>query len=284
VTAQTASKCAWAGLLTCALALPSCGGADEAFPAPPAAPSAVVQPFAISVRPAGLMGGEDAVATITLTLAAGSGGATVQLSSSDNVAVIPQSVVVPAGAVTASVPISTRAVPADTSVLLRAAASGRTVEDTLSVWAVVPDFFSWHSDTGDWVGQGGTLRLVSGRAQFSAVCDGNRIRVNVDPGHWSAEFSGPQGTRLRVGTYENAAQSPFAGASPGMSVGGDGRGCGRVDGRFVVREFELSPVGEVRQFWVTFEQRCDGTAPRLVGDVRVTAPALSPGIVKSCVK
>jgi hypothetical protein len=232
-----------------------------------------------------MMGGEEAVATVTLTIAAGSGGTTVQLSSSNDAVTLPPSAVVPAGAVTVMVPVATRAVAVDTPVVLRATAAGRTVEETIDVWAVLPTFFSFHSDLGEFVGQGGTMRLVPGAAQFAALCDGNRIRVDIDRGRWSTEFSGAAGTRLRVGAYEDAAESPFAGTRPGMRVGGDGRGCGRVAGRFVVREIDLSPTGEVRQFWVTFDQRCENGTGHLVGDIRVTAPpVIQTPFTQSCVR
>jgi hypothetical protein len=81
----------------------------------------------LTVSPATVNGGTSSTGTVTLQSAAPNGGAVVQLFSSSSVATVPASITVPAGAATATFPISTSSVAADTAAtisgLLRLSAS-----------------------------------------------------------------------------------------------------------------------------------------------------------------
>lgn len=68
--------------------------------------------FSLSVNPGTVVGGNPATGAVTLNAPAGSGGATVSLSSSRAEATVPVSVTVPAGQSSASFPVNTMAVPA----------------------------------------------------------------------------------------------------------------------------------------------------------------------------
>jgi hypothetical protein len=72
----------------------------------------------LAVSPASVSGGTSSTGTVTLQSAAPSGGAVVQLFSSSSVATVPAGITVPAGAATASFPISTSSVTADTAVTI----------------------------------------------------------------------------------------------------------------------------------------------------------------------
>jgi hypothetical protein len=73
---------------------------------------------ALMVSPTTVNGGTSSTGTVTLQSAAPSGGAVVQLFSSNAAATVPASITVPAGADSATFPISTTSVTADTAVTI----------------------------------------------------------------------------------------------------------------------------------------------------------------------
>ena len=83
---------------------------------PPA--SATPPLVAVSVAPTIVDGGTSSTGTVTLQSAAPAGGAVVQLFSSNAAASVPASVTVPAGASSATFPITTASVSAETSVVI----------------------------------------------------------------------------------------------------------------------------------------------------------------------
>jgi hypothetical protein len=78
----------------------------------------------LALNPASVTGGSSSVGTVTLNMAAPSGGAGVFLSSSNAAATVPQSVVVPAGQTSASFTATTSAVSASTSATITASLGG----------------------------------------------------------------------------------------------------------------------------------------------------------------
>ena len=92
----------------------------------------------LSVNPTAVQGGSSSTGTVTLTIAAPTGGATIALSSSDPaVASVPASVTIPAGATTATFPITTNTVANSTSVTLTGSFNGtRTAVLSVSVAGV----------------------------------------------------------------------------------------------------------------------------------------------------
>lgn len=53
-----------------------------------------------------------------------------------------------------------------------------------------------------------------------------------------------------------------------MDVYGNGRGCNRVAGRFLVSHLALAPDGTVQRLAIDFEQHCEGGPAALFGSVR----------------
>ncbi len=88
----------------------------------------------LSLNPTSVVGGNSSTGTVTLTAPAPSGGFVVNLSSSNtNVATVPNTVTVPAGATSATFTVSTRAVTSTTSVTITASANGVSRTATLTV-------------------------------------------------------------------------------------------------------------------------------------------------------
>ena len=88
----------------------------------------------ITVTPATVKGGTNSLAQITLTAPAPAGGLVVKLmSSKPRVATVPASVQIPAGAVSASVPIKTRHVRSSTILVVSASLNGTIRLSNLTV-------------------------------------------------------------------------------------------------------------------------------------------------------
>lgn len=88
----------------------------------------------LSLNPTSVVGGNSSTGTVTLTAPAPSGGFVVNLSSSNtNVATVPSTVTVPAGATSANFTVSTQAVSSATSVTITASVGGVSRTATLTV-------------------------------------------------------------------------------------------------------------------------------------------------------
>ena len=88
----------------------------------------------LSLNPTSVVGGNSSTGTVTLSGPAPSGGFVVSLSSSNtNVATVPSTVTVPAGATSANFTVSTQAVSSATSVTITASAGGVSRSATLTV-------------------------------------------------------------------------------------------------------------------------------------------------------
>jgi len=138
------------------------------------------------------------------------------------------------------------------------------------------------SDAGDFIGQGQTAAFSSPSDTFLVNGNGNAMRVDVHPADypnefWQLELAAPAGRQLTPGTYANAARWPFqSAAQPGLSVFGDGRGCNTLTGSFTVLSAVYGPYGYPINFDATFEQHCEGFAPALRGEVKVSNPNPPP--------
>ena len=182
---------------------------------------------------------------------------------------------VPAGKDNAEISGTAQQVSVDRNVTVTAtAAVGQVATTTFSLWTILPTFFSYASEEGDYIGVGRVRRLTPPYREFSAACVDNAARFTFrDDANlpWFAEFQAPKGVPLRVGTYEGATRPPaLRDTDPGLDISGEFRGCNHLTGRFTIREADFSPSGQVRQFWATFEQHCESRTPALYGDVRVT--------------
>ena len=66
------------------------------------------------------------------------------------------------------------------------------------------------------------------------------------------------GTALTPGVYEMAQRASFAQPGhPGIDIGGDGRGCNTITGRFQVKDYTRDATGVVSAT-ISFEQHCEG--------------------------
>jgi hypothetical protein len=107
--------------------------ATAAAPTPPPT-GATAALTAVAVDPASVVGGAASTGTVTLSAAAPAGGATVNLTSNaTTAATVPASVVVPAGATSATFPVTTNAVAAATPVTVTASLGAATATATLTV-------------------------------------------------------------------------------------------------------------------------------------------------------
>jgi hypothetical protein len=81
---------------------------------------------------------------------------------------------------------------------------------------------------------------------------------------WHLDFSTEQlGVPLGIGVYNDAQRAAFAQPGrPGLSVGGDGRGCNQISGRFQIHEYVLER-GDVQRALISFEQHCE-RGPRVL--------------------
>jgi hypothetical protein len=111
------------------------GGAD-AFIAKLSAQAPIV-PSALTLNPATVTGGQPTSGTITLSAPAPAGGATITLSSSSNVAAVPASVLIAAGATSAGFTVSTLAVTSPSAATISGTYNGASQSATLTVTAAV---------------------------------------------------------------------------------------------------------------------------------------------------
>jgi hypothetical protein len=135
-------------------------------------------------------------------------------------------------------------------------------------------------EPGEFVVGGRTVRVDAADARFSAEHADGRVKVDLwADTYWRAAFAAPVNLPLLPGIYlyEEATRFGF-GIGPTLDVSGEGRGCNRITGRFLVREAVFAIDGTVEQFAVDFEQRCDAAGPALFGSLRIASnvPPASP--------
>lgn len=102
------------------------------------------------------------------------------------------------------------------------------------------------SDPGDYIVQGVDQTITPAQATFQIASNfANGVSVSVTgPGFsfwWRLDFAAAGNQPLAVGAYESAQRFPFVSGN-GLDVGGSGRGCNRLTGRYVVREIELHTI------------------------------------------
>ncbi len=129
------------------------------------------------------------------------------------------------------------------------------------------------SESGDFVGAGRDVTFDSPSA-FRIRGTKRYVEIDAEEGEhrFSFDFSAPSGQVLEVGEYSGTER--FSGEhSPGLDVSGDGRGCDRDYGRFIVKDIAVSARGHVNRFWALYEQHCESPeSPALFGEVRVGEP------------
>jgi hypothetical protein len=172
-------------------------------PLPPASANASLS--TIRVNPKDVVGGDPSTGTATLTGAAPAGGFVVSLSSDNTAAAtVPPSVTIPAGATSATFPITTNVVPNPQSALIIGNAGTVTTYDIVTAWT--PFAFS-NGSVSILPGGSGSGRVTSSPAGIDCTI----TRGNGAGGACTAFF--PVGTFVRLNAVP-AADSRFVGWRP----------------------------------------------------------------------
>lgn len=215
-------------------------------------------------------GGGATEGTITLN-APSATPATVSLSSNASAAVVPVAVQLPAGSTTASFPIHTSAVAADTIATITASIAGRDTRAHLHVWTVEPTSFWYDDDINRPIGAGFVAKLTPRTHTFRAVCDASSLYSQVQHiglDNWSADFHLPQPAPLRPGTW---GFDRIDVARPHLRLSGRATGCfPQAGGEFTIVTADLDASGAVRHFVATFRYACQGIPGAVRGEIRLT--------------
>jgi hypothetical protein len=178
-------------------------GCSVSAPPPPSSATAALSE--VSVSPTDVVGGDPATGTVTLTAAAPSGGFTVALSSDNTAAAtVPPSVAVPAGATSASFPVTTNVVPNPQSALIIGTAGAVTTYAIITAWT--PFAFA-NGSISILPGGNGSGTVTSQPAGINCTI----TRGNGSGGVCTAFF--PVGTVVRLDARA-AADSKFVGWRP----------------------------------------------------------------------
>lgn len=139
--------------------------------------------------------------------------------------------------------------------------------------------YTYTSVAGDYIGQGkaGTYREPTAKITLTGDAGAVRVRVQGTDDSWDVELAAPKGEQLRPGIYRDAERAAFrTGRSPGLDVGGNGRGCNEVYGRFSVNQIATDASGAVTLLDASYTQKCESaTAQPLKGTVKYRALPLS---------
>ncbi len=99
------------------------------------------------------------------------------------------------------------------------------------------------------------------------------MRTGASFGAWTFSFGAPtRSSGLEVGVYEPVRGFPSA-SIPGLTMGGNGRGCTTQGDFFEVLEIEQAEDGTLEAFAVDFEHVCGG---RVVGKLRYNSSIPDP--------
>jgi len=139
--------------------------------------------------------------------------------------------------------------------------------------------YSFRSEAGDYIGGGQSASYQAPPATIVARGTAADLTISVTSGDdwWFIDLAAPRGDVLRPGVYRDAERASFrTGRSPGLDVGGNGRGCNQVFGQFTIEQIEVDAAGSIAVLDASFIQRCESaTAPRLFGTVAFRAFPLS---------
>ena len=133
------------------------------------------------------------------------------------------------------------------------------------------------SSLGEYVGQGATYNYSATDGIYEAVSWDNGESVNISvigPSFsfwWYIDFGLLPGNVLAPGTYTGCTRYPFNSTEPGLSIGGNGRGCNTLSGSFTVHEIVFGADENVTSLWISFSQNCENFGPLLTGDIKINA-------------
>jgi len=237
------------------LTVAQCGGGSSTpttpSPAPTPSPSPAPAPSgsggSLSISPQTIQGQGQPQGTVTLANTAPSGGAVVQLSSSNTtVAKVPSSVTVAGGARTAAFSIDTSTVQGPTAVVITASYNGASMSATLTITqgTVNAGFVVRSTSRGT-----GACVVEPDAVDFDCVLDGSQSSGPVSAWIWTYTM----GTNT-LGHTSNAANSHPQIATKcaflSTATGGDGPNGERYLNMTVtlqVRDFSGNPSNTVQQ-------------------------------------
>ena len=143
------------------------------------------------------------------------------------------------------------------------------------------------SDDGDWVGGRPAALLLDERPATRSARRTHRTpstspSQTANGAWWHVDLAAPAGETLAAKTYASATRYPFQDpSSPGLSVGGDGRGCNTLTGSFTVSQVSFQTGGTIDSLDATFEQHCEGADPALRGELHLVDAAAATADCRS---
>lgn len=135
----------------------------------------------------------------------------------------------------------------------------------------------YQSSRGDYVGAGQSNSYTLTHSQYTAVIDSAQAELQFNmpfngSTSWNVTLEAPAGQQLVPGLYVQTARWPFQPFQlPGLNFSGDGRGCNRSTGRFLVSQAVYGPNQTVQRFHAKFEQHCELASPVLRGELWIDA-------------
>ena len=146
-------------------------------------------------------------------------------------------------------------------------------------------FIELQGEPGNYLlGASKTLKRYENGAYALIVAGGSvqqpgQLRIDFNPTgpgapmNWGFMFQSPESEPMAIDTYENAAGfGSAASTQPAINVGGEGRGCNKESGRFIVRELDIDPaLSTIKALALDFEQICEDRAAVLRGWIRLNS-------------
>jgi uncharacterized repeat protein (TIGR01451 family) len=136
-----------------------------------------------------------------------------------------------------------------------------------------PSFLVVQSDSGDYVGLGGSYSYSNENAVFELVADGGVLSLKVLSNEdWRGSFYMPEGmAQVQTGTYTDRLGAPFHDpATGGFYLSSDTRTCGPHTDWFKVDNVVYA-AGQLASVDIRFEQHCNGVPPALRGQLHWNA-------------
>lgn len=139
------------------------------------------------------------------------------------------------------------------------------------------------SDAGDYIGAGNTYLYTPADAQITVSTSNGRLSVSINGNeNWNGDFQAMSSIdTLEVGYYGELQRYPFHNpVKGGLSWSGEGRGCNRLTGWFVIDSIAFNGSA-LESIDLRFEQHCEGGGPALHGEIHwdVNDTTAAPGPV-----
>jgi hypothetical protein len=137
-------------------------------------------------------------------------------------------------------------------------------------------FLSLNSQPGDYIGGGIQQTFTPADGTFAVQSSNSGVQISFHTANysswWYLDFGPPTGSKLVKSEYDDAQRYSFhSPTKPGIDVFGDGRGCNRNAGRFLLSQLTFATDGSVKSLAIDFEQHCEGATPALYGSLRINS-------------